>query len=222
MVRDYADPSSQARAYFWLAKAWFEENDPPRACGAVAIARRDAPRNAVELRTQLDDLALQCREVPFVAPIAVASNTGARAPETTAPVAPAAEATPPAVTAPTAVAASAGGDTTTTTPPRVPSGVAAVTAEPPATSATATVEPPPAARPAGARYSVQLAAYERLDQAEAFVTRLASRRVEARVDGTVKPFRVRTGYFTTRSAAAARLAELKQQGHDGFIAELTP
>ena len=28
MVRDYAEPSSQARAHFWLAKAWFDENDP--------------------------------------------------------------------------------------------------------------------------------------------------------------------------------------------------
>src|SRR5690606_15605479 len=63
--------------------------------------------------------------------------------------------------------------------------------------------------PANARFTVQLAAYNRLDQAQDLVRRLAARRVEARVDGTAAPFRVRTGYFTTRAQAAARLSQLK-------------
>ena len=58
--------------------------------------------------------------------------------------------------------------------------------------------------------------------AEQFVQRLRARNIDARVDGTRAPFRVRTGYFATRAQANARLAALKQQGHDGFVAELTP
>jgi len=69
---------------------------------------------------------------------------------------------------------------------------------------------------------VQLAAYQRLDQAQQLVRQLVTRNIDARVDGTVAPFRVRTGYFVTRAQAAARLAELKSQGHDGFVAERTP
>jgi len=107
----------------------------------------------------------------------------------------------------------------------------------PAATATATATPTPASAPArapaatasasttipaNARYSVQLAAYQRLDQAQQLVRQLVPRNIDARVDGTVAPFRVRTGYFTTRAQAAARLAELKAQGHDGFVAERTP
>ena len=90
------------------------------------------------------------------------------------------------------------------------------TSVPPAARATDSVPPVAAtpsrtARPANARYSVQLAAYHRRDQAQALVRRLAAVRIEARVDGTAAPFRVRTGYFTTRAAAAARLAETQGQ-----------
>lgn len=157
LVRDYADPASQARAHFWLAKGWFDDNDMPRGCGALEIARRSAPSSAVELRTQVDDMTTRCR------------------------------------------------------------GVTAATATPVGASTPAT-----GAVPANARYSVQLAAYDRLDQAQAMVRRLATQNVDARVDGTVAPFRVRTGYFRTPAEAAARLAEFKRRGQDGFVAELTP
>lgn len=83
-------------------------------------------------------------------------------------------------------------------------------------------ETPGAARPANARFSVQLAAFDTRREAEAAVARLTKAGVEARVDGSEKPFRVRHGYFTTRAAANAQLAALKKRGHAGFIAELTP
>ena len=50
--------------------------------------------------------------------------------------------------------------------------------------------------------------------------RLGARGINARVDGTEKPFRVRVGYFGTRAGANAELAKLKKSGQDGFIAEI--
>jgi hypothetical protein len=95
----------------------------------------------------------------------------------------------------------------------------------PAPLATPSPAPAPAAgdratadRTTG-RYSVQLAAYDTRAEAEAAVRRFATQSIDARIDGTEKPFRVRTGYYTTRSAANAALATLKKRGHDGFVAE---
>jgi cell division protein FtsN len=69
---------------------------------------------------------------------------------------------------------------------------------------------------------VQLSALNTMAQAEQFAQRFRTRGVDARVDGTSAPYRVRTGYFATRAQATARLAELKRLGMDGFVAELTP
>lgn len=101
----------------------------------------------------------------------------------------------------------------------------AASATPPSANTAADNRPaetPGAARPANARFSVQLAAFDTRREAEAAVARLTKAGVEARVDGSEKPFRVRHGYFTTRAAANAQLAALKKRGHAGFIAELTP
>jgi hypothetical protein len=93
------------------------------------------------------------------------------------------------------------------------------------------VNPPPdtAARPAAAAstrtpssfYSVQIAAYDSKTPAESMAKRLVARGIDARVDGTVRPFRVRIGKYHTRAAAAAAAATLKKQGITGFIAQVT-
>jgi cell division protein FtsN len=254
MVRDYREPSSQARAHFWLAKAWFDENDRPRACGALDVVRRDAPESAVELRTQSDDLRTRCRGVTAVAPIAT-SAVATVAPRPAAPTVVvnrdslqrdsvqrataqreaaerdaadrataerAAQAEREALrrAAEDSVARAAAVRDSVRRADAVRDSLARVAASrsvaaPPATSDSAT-------RPANARYSVQLAALNTMAQAEQFLQRFRTRGIEARVDGTSAPFRVRTGYFATRAQANARLAELKRQGHDGFVAELTP
>src|SRR5690606_7285182 len=72
------------------------------------------------------------------------------------------------------------------------------------------------ATPAG-KYSVQLAAFNRMSDAEALVKRFAGLGIEARVDGTVAPFRVRSGYYATREQAARALADLEKKGHKGFV-----
>jgi cell division protein FtsN len=69
------------------------------------------------------------------------------------------------------------------------------------------------------QYSVQLAAYDRRSDAEAMLKRLAAMSIVARVEGTAAPYRVRTGRYTTRAAAAEALAELKKRGMNGFVAE---
>jgi cell division protein FtsN len=74
--------------------------------------------------------------------------------------------------------------------------------------------------PKGARFSVQVAAFDTREEAERFAKRLVSRDVSARVDGTEKPFRVRVGYFGTRAGANAELAKLKKSGQQGFVAEI--
>ena len=94
-------------------------------------------------------------------------------------------------------------------PPPVPADSAAV---PPAT-------PLPAATPAASTsfYSVQIAAYNSREPAVSLANTLVERGLEARVDGTAAPFRVRIGKFPTRAEAAKAATSLKAQGHNGFI-----
>ena len=217
MVRDYPDPSSQARAHYWLARAWSDQNDTPRTCGALDVVLRDAPQNAVELRAQADALRGQCRGVTAMSPLTSATRT-VTVPGTVVQAAEpprqevAAQAPPPSQTPPVVR------DSTPTRVVPTPAPTTPVVSRPPVASPPAATS----ARPPNARFSVQLAAYQRLDQAETLVRTLAGRNIEARVDGNAAPFRVRTGYFSTRTQAANRLAELKRGGHDGFVAELTP
>jgi len=82
--------------------------------------------------------------------------------------------------------------------------------------------PTPTAAAGTGAFSVQLAAYNTRREADEAVARLTRRGLDVRVDGDVKPFRVRSGRYATRAQAAAALAELKTKGVSGFIAELTP
>ena len=100
----------------------------------------------------------------------------------------------------------------------------AVVAETPATSPGDSAPPPPpsqapaaSATPATSFYSVQLAAYNSHEPALSLANLLVERGLEARVDGTVAPFRVRVGKYITRADAVKAAAELKSQGHNGFI-----
>ena len=72
------------------------------------------------------------------------------------------------------------------------------------------------------RFSVQLAAYATRADATRMVKRLAARGVTARIDGTRKPFRVRSGRYPTRAAAGKALSALTKRGIKGFVAEITP
>jgi cell division protein FtsN len=254
MVRDYREPASQARAHFWLAKAWFDENDRPRACGALDVVRRHAPASAVELRTQSDDLRTRCRGVTAVAPVVAPTVVAAvpNAPATRDSVqrdsvqrdsaqrdslardavqrdslrrAAAQRAADDSLARATALRDSLRRVELVRDSLRRDSLVRDSLARAAAATAPAAAAAAPtsaATRPANARYSVQLAALNTRAQAEQFVERFRARGIDSRVDGTSAPFRVRTGYFATRAQANARLAEIKRQGLDAFVAELTP
>jgi len=64
---------------------------------------------------------------------------------------------------------------------------------------------------------VQVAAYESREAAEHLTRVLVERGLEARVDGTARPFRVRVGKYGTRADAVKAAATLKSQGHGGFV-----
>ena len=94
----------------------------------------------------------------------------------------------------------------------------AITPPPPASTKAA----PPRAAPAAsasssAFYSVQVAAYQSKEPATNLASVLKDRGLDARVDGTVAPFRVRVGKYSTRAEAVKAQATLKAQGQNGFI-----
>ena len=91
----------------------------------------------------------------------------------------------------------------------------------PATPVASSAPPAAAASPSKARFSVQLAAYDTRAQAQTAVRRFASRGIKARIDGTKKPYRLRTGTYSDRAAADAALAALKKRGIKGFVAEIS-
>ena len=68
-------------------------------------------------------------------------------------------------------------------------------------------------------WTIQLAAYNTKADAERLVNKLAAKGVKARISGEAKPFRVRLDYYTTRQAAAAEVAALKQRGIIGFVTD---
>jgi cell division protein FtsN len=80
---------------------------------------------------------------------------------------------------------------------------------------------PPVSRPASGEkvWSVQVAAYNVKSQADAMVARLKRSGYEARVDGTVAPFRVRIGKYATQSQASAVQRSLKAKQLTGFVVQ---
>ena len=98
----------------------------------------------------------------------------------------------------------------------------AVVAPPPAETtrtAPAPTPPPRSSTSSSGRWTVQVAAFQTRDEAEQLVRQLAGRGIEARVAGTVRPFRVRVGRHATRTAAVAALRTLRGRGLEGFVTE---
>lgn len=71
-------------------------------------------------------------------------------------------------------------------------------------------------------YSVQVAAYDSREAASRMAELLVSRGLDARVDGTSRPFRVRIGRFATRAEAVKLAQTLKAQGQNGFVTLAAP
>ena len=67
------------------------------------------------------------------------------------------------------------------------------------------------------RYAVQFAAYVNRPDAEQFAEQLQRRGIGARVEGQVKPFRVRAGRFSTREEAEATLSVWRRPGQSAIV-----
>ncbi|MEP6618109.1 MAG: SPOR domain-containing protein [bacterium] len=78
-----------------------------------------------------------------------------------------------------------------------------------------------AAKPRGT-FTIQLAAYSTLADAQQLVAKLKTKGVAARVSGTAKPFRVRLDFYLTRQAAQDEVASLKARGIIGFVTTEEP
>ena len=68
---------------------------------------------------------------------------------------------------------------------------------------------------------MQVAAYNHKSEAEALVSTLKKRGYDARVDGSVAPFRVRIGRYTTEKNAEDELKRLKAKTHGRIRSEST-
>jgi cell division septation protein DedD len=196
---EYPGYPGRARTSYWMARAYLDQNDIARGCAAVAEARGRAAPNDVEMRNQIDFLALRC---PAAAPPALAGTEPPAQPAGgVSGAAPAAPSAPP----PVAEAEPAPADVQ----PRAP------------VERTAPAQPsPPAPRETVSFWSVQVAAFNTRPQAAALAERLRTRGYQARVDGTVAPFRVRIGQYPGRAAAVAALQEIKGRGMEGFVVQV--
>jgi len=68
-----------------------------------------------------------------------------------------------------------------------------------------------------ARYAVEIGTYATRAAARTALAKLAGRGIDGRIDGRIKPFRVRVGQFETRMAAADRLRQLRAKGFAGTV-----
>ena len=204
--RDYPRSKSLARANYWTARVLFEKNDIPGACAANGKALAQTTEGEVELRNQIQYQSQRCasylaaqRAASSAVPAESTSTTAGNTPPTTASSTPAvASSTPPLVaTAPIEPAP----------PPRIA----------PPVKANDTQPSEPAASSAVRTWSVQVAAYNRKSEADKLAATLVKRGYDARVDGTVAPFRVRVGRYTSSTEANTVLRELKSKGMVGFV-----
>lgn len=213
LVRENATGTVRARAAYWMARVYFEMNDVPRACAAVADSRATILPGDIELRNQVDYIGQRC-------PLASTAAVKQPAVVASAPLPPVRDT---AVVRDTVVSR----DTTTTAVDTSPP--AAVTSTPSApTSATvsAPTPTPPAKKPVPSaevqRFSVQVAAYGTAPEAQRLVKKYRANGYDARVSGTVAPFRVRIGRFTTRAEAVALAKILKEKSGAAFVVLAEP
>lgn len=189
-----------------LVRLLFDQGLVARGCDALRMGREAVPQQNLELRNQLEFYAPRCvvleasprNPTPDVAPT---RDTARRAPNRdTASRAPSPIPPSPAVTSPSPS-------------PSAPA---------PNTSPKPVNLPPSTAKAGTSFYSVQVAAYDLQESAARLVSTLVDRGLEARVDGTVKPFRVRIGKYATRAEAVKAAATLKAQGQEGFVTLVAP
>ncbi len=198
----------RAKASYWRARLFFEENEIDRACAELGTARARLPDNDVELKTEIDYAAQRCVNVPVPSP--PGQRTGGVA--------------PPAATANDSGARrGGGGGAARSTGANTASGAAGrtgratgattqATGRGRATAARGATDSTKGAKvstPPKVMFSVQAAAFPSKENAAALVDALKARGYEARLVGIASPYRVRIGMFATREEATQLATELK-------------
>jgi cell division protein FtsN len=243
--RDYPRSRSLARASYWTARVLFEKNDIPKACAANANALAQAGEGEIELRNQIQYQSQRC-PLPAVAAASAPLPSGSATPGNPMQ-SPAASSTPSAVSSQPPPSTKAAADTpapsrsvpvadTATASVAVTPGTAPSQRPKPPTQANDTkpsiVDPAKSPANAGEKspakapvtsspsssYSVQVAAYNRKPEADKLVSILTKQGHEARVDGSVAPFRVRIGRYATNREAEIALGKIKANYKDAFVA----
>lgn len=225
--RDYPRSKSLARASYWTARVLFEKNDIAGACTANANAMSQTTESEIELRNQIQYQSQRCTSHAAAQRVATSSAPPAQTQTAAASTTPASTPAAMSVKPPVSAADSPAPAVATASPVQVPptrpitpptrgrdtepSLVEPTTPVPSAAEVVNTV-------PSGTRtYSVQVAAYNRKPQAENLVSSLEKRGYQARVDGTVPPFRVRIGRYATAREAEVALKEIKSKRMAGFV-----
>lgn len=190
-LRENPASSKRARTGLWLAQLYFEQNEDLNACGILDEARNAIPSGDVELENQMNFYRPRCD----AAAARARADSVARADSLRAD-------------------SVARADSIRNAERRAR---ARARTEPASKSAPTSTRS--SASSTGA-YSVQVGAFATAAEAEKVVARLHARGLEARVDGTRKPFRVRIGRYKTRGEATAALTRLKKAGINGFVTSL--
>jgi cell division septation protein DedD len=189
---------ARPRVSIWLVRLLFEQPDQAsRGCEAVRLSRDAIPPENIELRNQLEVYVPRCA---YAQAAAVAAQDTAAA----EPAGDTARTAPPT-------------DTVKASPPR-DTAKAPTRPRPTASQPTKTSAPAPAGKSV---YSVQVAAYDSREAAVRMAELLGTRGLDARVDGTKQPFRVRVGRFATRAEAVRLQQSLKAQGQNGFVTQVS-
>jgi cell division protein FtsN len=239
--RDYPSSKSLARASYWIARVFFEKNDIANACAANANALSQAGTSEAELRNQIRYQGQRC-PAPVVAKVDSPTTgvTKADSATTSTPVksvAVSASSSAPKVDSVSVSTVTATASTTprtiAVTPPKTidsaprpkPSTEARDSrpsvVEPAKVPKTTTSKPvakmaAPASHSSG--YSVQVAAFtDSKADADKLASSLIKRGYSARVDGTIAPFRVRIGRYSTAKEAEDALRKIKPKFMDAFV-----
>jgi cell division septation protein DedD len=215
-VREHPVSTARGTAAFAGARLAFELGDTRAGCNLISDARSSVATNEIELRNQIDYYAARCPSTVGAVSPAQTPATPSPARDTSRVAATTQQPSPtrqPKVTVPMTPPAK----TATVASPMVPTPATPSTVA--ATAPTTTVAGKAPDRKLTTMFTVQLAAYNTLADAQALVARLEKKGVHARVSGTAKPFRVRLALHSTRQAALDDAAALKAKSIIGFVTD---
>jgi len=207
--------STRARAGYWTARVLFEKNDIPRACAANADALARTNDGDTELRNQISYLNQRCVGVAIAT--AAPTSPPVVAPATSPPVGGLPVGTANDSTVPKKPPMQLPAAPMDGKPTMIVGGVKATTTT---TSSSKSVPAKPVSQDEASvsgEWSVQIAAYNVKSQAQTMAARLKKNGYEARVSGTVAPFRVRIGHYATQAQATAVMRSLKAKQINGFV-----